>query len=476
MNTGNEIEISSNSDEMMVLGTILNNQENGEIGLKKLKEEDFYSHNHKTIFKAIKDVFNEKGIFDIYLISQKLKEKDHLERIGGLPYLINLPQYAGTSGHIEAYCDDLRKLTTKRQLISALNALSIDLKQGMSVEKIIDQLKVKIGNIEKHTSYAESAFRYLLDTYSEDDLKKEIRNISPGISIGYYIGDIDIKIPGGAITIVAGPTSHGKTATLINFALGALNRHPDKKVYFFTYEESSSSILLLFLNTYINKELSKNNRESIKSYFYDQKLDFIKNEKRILFEKDKQDFFSTYIDNGRLQVVYSDLSAEELVNAIRFLAKNTNVGLICIDYMQLLRMLRGPHSRQEELKQICLILKDCAIETGLPILLAAQFNRSVVAEADLSPTNIGEAGDIERVASMIIGFWNRSFEGFSREGNIDKKKKAIAKEPAIYFEILKGRGIGCGHSCIMDFDGNTGKISNRCSNKNFKEEKSAYFG
>jgi hypothetical protein len=112
------------------------------------------------------------------------------------------------------------------------------------------------------------------------------------------------------------------------------------------------------------------------------------------------------------------------------------------------------------------MLKDCAIETGLPILLGAQFNRTVVAEADLSPTNIGEAGDIERIANLIIGGWNRNFNGFSKEGNRDKNKKLIPQEPAIYFEILKGRGIGNGHNSVLDFNGSTGKLSNRLANSN----------
>lgn len=100
--------------------------------------------------------------------------------------------------------------------------------------------------------------------------------------------------------------------------------------------------------------------------------------------------------------------------------------------------------------------------------LASQFNREVVCEADLSPTKIGEAGDIERIASFIIGMWNRNFMGFSRDGNISKQDKTpIEKQPTIYFEVLKGRDVGSGHNTVMDFNGNTGKLSNRLS-KNSK--------
>jgi hypothetical protein len=310
------------------------------------------------------------------------------------------------------------------------------------------------------------AFKYLLEPASEDKITEEIRNISPGVYVGYNIGDVDLKIPGGAVSIIAGPTSHGKTATLINFALGALSdpRQNDSSVYFFSYEESRAAIVSLFLNTYINEPLSKNNRESIKSYFRDGDMRYFASEgmARQLFPPKKNEFFETLIENGRLNVFYSELSAQELVAAIHYLKKNSNAGLVCVDYMQLLKFGSGNFgSRQEELKQICLMLKDCAVETGLPILLAAQFNRTVVAEADISPTAISEAGDIERVANLMLGFWNRNFEGFSRHGNVDKKGRKIAKEPTIYMEIMKGRAIGAGHSEIFEFDGNTGKISNR---------------
>jgi replicative DNA helicase len=459
------VEATSTETEMMVLGALLNNEENTKIGLKLIHDDDFFEPKHKLILKAIQHVFIEKAVVDTNLIANKLKIDGHTETIGGLSYLITLSNFAGTSCYIEAYCDDLKKFTLKRQLLSLHNSISTDLKQGIDGSKIIEKLKNKIKSIEEHKAQAESSFRYLLENNSEAKLSEELKNISPGVSTGFTIGETDLKIPGGAISIIAAPTSHGKTSVLINLSIGALKCNGDKTVYFFTYEENGASILSKFLNTWIGKELSKDNKASIKSHFIEGNVKHIKEEKRSDFLSDKKAFFEHLIDTGRLKVVYSDMSAEELVAAIHFLKKNTNVGLICIDYMQLLRLLKpNQGSRQEELKQICLILKDCAVETGLPILLAAQFNRQVVAEADLSPTQISEAGDIERIASFIIGMWNRNFAGFSREGNISKgAKKPIEKEPTIYFEVLKGRDIGNGHSTVMDFNGNTGKISNHAS-------------
>jgi hypothetical protein len=306
-------------------------------------------------------------------------------------------------------------------------------------------------------------FSYLLEKNSEKKLIEALRNVYPGLGTGYKIGDIDLKFHGGVISIIAAPTSHGKTSALINFTLGILENNQNISAYFFTYEESDASILSLFLNTFIDETLSKNNRESIATYFRDDNIQFIYQDKHDLFIQSKNKFFGDLIDNGRLKIVYSDMTTDKLIEAIRYLKKNSNIGLICIDYMQLLK-LNTKGSRQEELKEICLMLKDCAIETGLPIVLAAQFNRTVVTEADLSSVNIGEAGDIERIASLIIGMYNRNFI-LHKDGNKDKDGNKIDKESTIYFEILKGRGIGNGHNTVIGFDGNAGKLQRALESK-----------
>lgn len=322
----------------------------------------------------------------------------------------------------------------------------------------------KLSKLHLDTS---GVFQYLLQPASEEQIREEIKNISPGMKVGFNIGNVELKIPGGAVSIIAAPTSHGKTTQLINFSLGAINfpGQEDKSIYFFSYEESRAAILSLFLNTYIGENLSQNNRESIKGFFRLGDMRYMSSEgrPREIFLGKKNAFFEDLIKPGRLNIFYSEMTTHELVAAIYFLKKNTNVGMVCIDYMQLLKLGLSSFggSRQEELKQVCLLLKDCAIETGLPILLAAQFNRQVTCEADLSPIYISEAGDIERVANMIIGFWNRNFDGFTRDGNKSKNGKVILKESTIYMEILKGRETGSGHSEVFDFDGNSGKLKQR---------------
>lgn len=460
------ITVDSIEIEMTILGSIINSPENLKVIDGILDVEDFFHSKHRAIFQSIKEAHKSKGCLDVTILSETLKNNGYLESIGGIIYLIDLCQFAGTSSHVEAYCEDLRALSVKRSLLDINNGLARDLKNGIAPHKALERLGVKVRDLKANKPHAESAYRHLLEKTTERNIIEEVKNISPGARVGFRVGEIDLKIPGGALSIVAGPTGHGKTLLLINFILNYLKLNPEKQAHFFSYEESRSSILSLFLNTFINTELASNNRESIKSYFRDGQPTYILEEKRAEFLRLKEEFFKTLIETNRLNIFYSDYSAEELKQAISFLKKTTPTGLIGIDYMQLLSLLNKKNTqRQEELKQICRMLKDCAVDTGLPILLAAQFNRTVVNEATISPVAIGEAGDIERAANMIIGLWNRNYEGFTADGNKTKNGKIAPKESAMYLEIIKGRETGIGHSSVFNLDGNTGALTQQTYEK-----------
>lgn len=458
--TPTTLKVNSSQLEMMVLGCMLNSFDDLKAGLEVIEVEDFADNRNKIIFKSLQEIEKSKDVVDITIVAESLKQRGRLSEIGGYNYLMGLSILAGSGSHILAYADDLRKETIKRTLLEVSRNIIYDVEKGIESYTILDRLERQVENVKANKPKSDSIFRHLLDSASEAEVMKEIKNTSAGVRVGFELGKIDLKIPGGAITIVAGQTGHGKTMVLINFILNYLELYPAKQAFFFSYEESRGAILSLFLNTYINQELSKNNRESVKSYFRDGHAQFITQESQEFFLKKKEQFFSELIETKRLNILYSDYHAEELVQAIRFLRKNTEAGIVVVDYMQLLSVQnKKTMPRQEELKQICLMLKDCAVLTGLPILIAAQFNRTVSAEADLSPTAIGEAGDIERAANMIIGIWNRNCQGLSRDGNKGKDGKVIPQAPQMYMEVLKGRETGIGHSAVFDLNGNTGKLS-----------------
>ena len=338
--------------------------------------------------------------------------------------------------------NDVTNLNQKGDINGALELLSKQSKQLKQKDK-------------------ESEYSSLLLPIKEDEVKERQANKPESLKTGYTIGGEDLLLPSGAISIFTAPTSHGKTTILINLLLNTVAEHPDKRFYLFSYEEDGDSILINTLNTYIDRDLSRNNRRSIKSFYSQGTDEYFKNGSD--FHSGRDRFFKELVNSQRLNIHYTDYSSEALIEAIRYLHKNTNIGGVFIDYMQLLSKEGGKYNtRQEELKRICLDLKDLSVETGLPIVLGAQFNREVTNHLLIHPTKIGEAGDIERIANLIVGLWNNNFEPLGGTGEINEINKRNIYEPnTIYSKILKNRGGIAGIDEVLNFDGNTGKISNK---------------
>jgi DNA primase len=340
-------------------------------------------------------------------------------------------------------------------------------------DKALELLDSKVKDVKLRDKATE--FSKLLLPTSEDKIKEEEANLPDSLNTGITIAGEELLLPGGALTVYAAPTNHGKTILLINTVLNVADRYPDKKFIFFTYEERDTSILQYFLNTYLDIKLNssdKANRRILREYFKTGSTQFISSKNLEYFNEKKEEFFKTYIETGRILVKYVDYNSQELTTAIEFINKESkDIGGVFIDYFQLLKLPKEKSSRQEELKQICMSLKDTAVKTGLPQILAAQFNREVTNLIRLHPTHIGEAGDIERIVNTLVGLWNMDkkpvLKGINdaeiEEINSKLRVRGVKGEGSknMYLEILKSRDLPTGSYDFLDFDGNTGKVKNR---------------
>ena len=369
-----------------------------------------------------------------------------------------------------------KKIEAYNELLKKVNRLQeeeeIDIDDKIEfIEGGIKEIKIQ----DKATS-----FNDLFKVPTIESIFEEESLLPDSINSGIRIFNTDIMLEGGGLTGVAAPTNHGKTIMLINMLLNVVDRYQDKKFVFFTYEEKSNAILQYILNAYINEPLNNGaltNRSVIRRYFKSkgEDVDFIKLDLIDKFKQKVKEFFSTYIDTSRMIVKYVDYNSYELCTAIEYMQKNIeNLGGVFIDYFQLLKLPQGKYksysSRQEELKQICISLKDVAVETGLPLILAAQFNREVTNLERLHPTNISEAGDIERIMHTLVGLWNMNKKPVQKtltkpeEDRIREKlqSRGITNgDNTIYVELLKSRTEPTGVYDFLEFDGNTGKIKNR---------------
>jgi replicative DNA helicase len=330
------------------------------------------------------------------------------------------------------------------------------------VSKALELLDNKVKEVKLKDKGTE--FSKLLKATTESEIRERQANKPESLNSGYNIGGEPLLLPSGAISILTAPTSHGKTTFLINLALNIAKEYTDKEVYLFSYEEDGDAILINAFNAYLDHALSAKNRRALQSYFTTGSTEYIKDSSIEYFKSEKDKFFRELIESKRLNINYSNYDSDTLIEAIRYLHKNTKVGAVFIDYIQLLRLPEGKYktySRQEEIKEICIALKDVSVETGLPIILGAQFNRTVANPLHLHPTKIGEAGDIERIANLIVGFWNNNHKVNASEGEQKEiKEKQIDVPDTLYTEILKQRGGRVGLYELLDFNGNEGTIKN----------------
>lgn len=286
---------------------------------------------------------------------------------------------------------------------------------GLFKEGKSEEAEEALKEVERARSRAGAGkFTGLLQVRTEAALREHILNAPLTLETSFKI-DVDgrktaLKLPAGGISIFAARPGHGKSRMLVNLALDICGKHAGE-VHYFTYEESAEKVTLKALNAHLDRDfagpLIDTNEEALEAYFKGRPLDSTVDATK--FETDKEAFFGLAREQ-RFNIHFSEMPAESLVDAIRYLHRRRNISAVFVDYIQLLNLEkigRGINNRQEEVKQICNLLKDAARETGLPIILAAQFSREVKKEEDVNMGALREAGDIEQTAALILGMWNR---------------------------------------------------------------------
>jgi replicative DNA helicase len=334
------------------------------------------------------------------------------------------------------------------------------------LKKALDLLNEKSRQINQKSK--QELFAPLIRPVAEQDFAERLSRRPKNLNTKYVVKKQPLVIPVGAITVVAAPTSHGKTTFLLNLAISAADELPDKTIYVLGFEEDTDSMIVSAMSIGVGLRLSADNRGSIKSYYRGEKQ-FIGGGQLNKFEKAKSEFFQEYLASGRLVIQYVDYDSDTLCEFIRYLYEHGNAGGVFIDYIQLLHKgVQGGNkygSRQLEIQQICLDLKDVSVSTNLPLVLAAQFNRSVLNPAQLLCTNIREAADIEQIANLVIGLWNNDQNHKMKAGDDDtaamNQNSDYNYAPGqIYLEILKNRGGVVGLAQMLASDLNTGVIEN----------------
>lgn len=265
--------------------------------------------------------------------------------------------------------------------------------------------------------------------YTFNDIERDIIQTSEGLKTGYQNLDKFIRIPQGAITLIAGKPSHGKTTLLMNFCLNMTDIYKDKRFFFFSYEEIKSKIALKLLNILSGEVIDKNQNTRYLSKYIKNKE---KNRPKIEEGKRKYDNLT---ENGRLWIIDEPYYVNDLADTITYLKETyDNIGAIFIDYIQKVKIRGKFNTRQLEIQKISERILEIAKSLSLPIILGVQVNRGVKSFKDLTLDKLREAGDLEQDPNLVIGLYNEAKEKL-QEKNKDESGELVDLD----IRLLKNR-------------------------------------
>lgn len=368
--------------------------------------------------------------------------------------------------------EEKKRRQTAELLKKGMNALDA----GGDANQVLKGIKESAREIEKQGSKRAEFDRIRSTDQSEAAIMERFRNMPESVETGFHVNltseeKVPIILPAGQLTFVGAAMNHGKTLILANWALNIIDKYPKKTVYFFTFEISADAIIIrTFLSIYIDVELNKggNQRALMNSFSKGGSLEFITSDVKNKYLTKKKNFFEKV--TPRLKVINVEYSADEIIEFIEDTRRKDPDAVIMIDYIQKMRSDRKGHidARFTELKFVCEDLNACAMRTGLPIVLAAQFNRNVASPLEFHAQNLAEASDIEKIASEIIGVWNCAKKLGRKFDKLEKSELAVKykitagekwqPEDAIVIEVLKSRSMSTGHVVKLNCNGKTGKI------------------
>ena len=290
-----------------------------------------------------------------------------------------------------------------------------------------------------------------------------IAQIPASKKTGYKALDKFVGFPPGAISLIAGRPSHGKTTLMYNLLLEMSEAYPTERFYFFTYEEPGANIVVKILNRLVGvsqkdrfvhyPELTKpTNYEYLKAYIRRGATDNLQIEQA-------KERLRDLLDSQRIAVIDKSYSVEDLGKVLAHLVQEGPVGAVFIDYIQRMRTERKTQDKRTEIAHISDQVLQTAKQTGLPIILGAQLNRDAASSAKGSDAKEGkeprlehlkEAGNLEEDANTVLSVYNES-----REQGQDN----LPQEVELKIRALKNREGEANQKASLFMDRHTGKIS-----------------
>jgi len=376
--------------EQSLLGGILIESQGLPAALEVLRGEEFYRDAHRTIFQAFQELFQRNEPIDLITTTEYLSEKNQLDKVGGATYLASLTEMVPSAANVSAYARIIHDKALLRKLIQTANEITaLCYGGGKNVEEILDQTEAAIFAV------TESRIR---TSYSplKDIVKKSIENIErfqeyremvTGVASHYT--DLD-KLTAGFqpsdLIIIAARPSMGKTALALSIArnVAMVGGIP---VGVFSLEMSKEQLAMRLLCAEARVDSHK------------IRTGFLSQQECVKMLNAAGKFMDTpmYIDDTPA------ISVLELRAKARRMKADRGLGLVVVDYLQLMQGRQGVERREQEISDISRSLKGLAKELNVPVIALSQLNRKVEERNQKRPllSDLRESGAIEQDADVI---------------------------------------------------------------------------
>jgi replicative DNA helicase len=377
--------------EQSILGGVLIENDALNTVVEFLEEGDFYREVHQKIFHSMITLSERNEPLDLITLTNELKKKKELDEIGGASYLVSLVEAVPTAANIAYYAKIVKDKSTLRKMIStATEIVTQSFQEGKELEDLLDEAEQAIFRISEHR--VKPAFYPIKEIVKESfkviERLYEKKELITGVPSGFK--DLDRKTAGfqnADLIIVAGRPSMGKTALCLNMAQhAAINAKVPTAI--FSLEMSKEQLAIRMLCSEGRVDSSR-----LRSGFLSES-DWPKLTMAAGALSDAQIFID---DSPAISVL-------ELRAKARRLKADRGLGLIMIDYLQLMRGRSGVERREQEISEISRSLKALAKELNVPVLAISQLSRKAEDRPGRKPqlSDLRESGAIEQDADVII--------------------------------------------------------------------------
>jgi len=376
--------------ELSILGGILLDNQALNHVLEILSAPDFYVEAHRKIFTAIVDLSDRNEPCDLITLSNILKNKKQLDMIGGMAYLASLVDNVPSAANIAHYCKIVKEKSILRKLIATATEIQNNSYNiGTDVDTVLDQAEHAIFEIsENKIRPAFSPFKDIIkDSIRTIEKLYERKALVTGVPTGFEkFDDITSGLQKSDLIIIAGRPSMGKTAFALNIA---------------RYAALDESIPLAIFSLEMSKE-----QLAIRMLSSEAKVDSQRIRRGFLGETDWPKLIDAANKLSESLIFIDDtpaLTVLEMKAKARRLTSEVGLGLIIIDYLQLMRGGAFKDSREQEISEISRSLKALAKELNIPVIAISQLNRKVEDRTNRRPqmADLRESGAIEQDADVI---------------------------------------------------------------------------